>query len=382
MSADKIPQEVPITQAHLENKPIHKNLLNQKGSFLLILGLVIIIIVFGAGGYLLTMNKNQNSNQYISQPTPTSTQPTSLNEIESWKIYQNAIFSFKYPDTATPHDINDQYTDVSINFKYPGSPDGCELCDGYLLAFKSGKLNNQSLEEVAEKTLKEKEGYGSITQSLKSVSINSYSGLTFSYTVQIATTEIYLSDGKGNYIEIRESIDDPQKRGYGKTIDQILSTFKFTDQNQANVNSSWKTYKNSKYGFELQHPENSTVETSTNGGVNPYQYIRIQNYTDQDVMKNNGRLVAGQYYLEISIYDHQLGQKNTETCPESLADPKKVDFGTGATAYRGNGLGGGDSAPYIYAICATKPNVDYYIQASENFDTVASKIIDSFKFTN
>jgi len=148
------------------------------------------------------------------------------------------------------------------------------------------------------------------------------------------------------------------------------------------VATDWETYKNAKYSFELHHPANSTVEVRTNGGVNPYQYIRIQNYTDQDVNKNNGRLVAGQYYLEISLYDHQLGQKNTETCPESLANPKKVDLGGGATAYRGNGLGGGDSAPYIYAVCATKPNVDYYIQASENFDTVASKIIDSIKFTN
>lgn len=93
METDKIPQEIPMTQAHLESEPIHKNLLNQKGSFLLILGVVVILVVLGAGGYLLIMNKNQSSDQYISQPT-------SSNETANWKTYTSpqASYSFKYPD--------------------------------------------------------------------------------------------------------------------------------------------------------------------------------------------------------------------------------------------------------------------------------------------
>ena len=59
METDKSPQEISTTQAPLENESIHKSLLNQKGSFLLILG-VVVILVLGTGGYLLTMNKNQN----------------------------------------------------------------------------------------------------------------------------------------------------------------------------------------------------------------------------------------------------------------------------------------------------------------------------------
>ena len=103
METDKSPQEISTTQAPLENESIHKSLLNQKGSFLLILG-VVVILVLGTGGYLLTMNKNQNPNKYISQPTPTSTQPTPSNETANWKTYTEILsdYSIKYPPTFKP----------------------------------------------------------------------------------------------------------------------------------------------------------------------------------------------------------------------------------------------------------------------------------------
>lgn len=104
-----IPQETPITQAPLENEPIHKSLLNQRGSFLLILGAVIVIlVVLGAGGYLLTMNKNANSNQYVSQPTPTSTQPASSNEATNWKAYTSKEYNPFYTDLQLKDEVDRQ----------------------------------------------------------------------------------------------------------------------------------------------------------------------------------------------------------------------------------------------------------------------------------
>lgn len=78
METDKTPQEVPMAQAHLENEPIHKNLLNQKGSFLLIFGVVVIIlVVLGAWVYYFGIQKNQSpypskeQNIPINQPSLT-----------------------------------------------------------------------------------------------------------------------------------------------------------------------------------------------------------------------------------------------------------------------------------------------------------------------
>lgn len=58
METDKIPQKTSMTQAQLENEPIRKGLLNQKGSFLLILGVIIILVVFGTGRYFLMQKQN------------------------------------------------------------------------------------------------------------------------------------------------------------------------------------------------------------------------------------------------------------------------------------------------------------------------------------
>lgn len=166
-----------------------------------------------------------------SDQTSPESQASSPDETLSWKtfVYSSNNFSFKYPDNVSPHELKDQYTDVVLGFKYPGSPDGCELCDGYNLSFKLGSLNQQSLKQVTEKKLKEIESYGTITKPLAAVNIGNYSGFTFSYTVQVGTTNIYLLDGKGNYIEISKSLDDPQNRGYEKIIEQIISTFKFLE---------------------------------------------------------------------------------------------------------------------------------------------------------
>jgi len=71
MEADKIPQEVPITQAPIENEPAQKSLLNQKGSFLIILGAVVLILVLlGVGGYYFRTQTNQLYNTtLISTPS-------------------------------------------------------------------------------------------------------------------------------------------------------------------------------------------------------------------------------------------------------------------------------------------------------------------------
>ncbi len=62
-----------------------------------------------------------------------------------------------------------------------------------------------------------------------------------------------------------------------KIFDQMLSTFKFTDQNQTTDTSNWKTYKNDTYGFEVKYPVDTRVSETSN-------YTLPFSNTDKDII--------------------------------------------------------------------------------------------------
>ena len=136
--------------------------------------------------------------------------------------------------------------------------------------------------------------------------------------------------------------------------------------------SNWKTYTNTKHGFELKYPANSTVEPASQSDTNT-EYIRIQNYS-----ANEDRMVlrSGEYYLEMFISNSE------RPCEEELEQSRKVTI-NGSGGYRGLGLPGGDAGGYRYALCINRNGKGFIFQTTENSDTgsIANAILDSFKFT-
>lgn len=62
----------PVTPP-VESQPIHKNILNQKGSFIIIIGIILIALIVGAAGYYLYANRKSNN---VSNQTPSGISPT------------------------------------------------------------------------------------------------------------------------------------------------------------------------------------------------------------------------------------------------------------------------------------------------------------------
>ncbi|MFA5024703.1 MAG: hypothetical protein WC523_07195 [Patescibacteria group bacterium] len=136
--------------------------------------------------------------------------------------------------------------------------------------------------------------------------------------------------------------------------------------------SAWKTYQNDKYGFEFKYPPQSTVEERSD--VN-FQYIRLQISYHTDELPG---LYPGEYYLEIFIYDHNLGQRASQSCQQALIDSQLVKLGA-ATGYRGSG----GEIGHTFVLCAQRPEVDFSVGGTENNekDSLVNPILDSFKFT-
>lgn len=257
-----------MPQDHLENEPIHKNLLNQKGSFILILGVVIILVVLGVGGYFLTKNKNSNSNQYISQPTPTSTQPTSLNETANWKTY-----TFERVNSSVP----------KFQIKYPPNWDYREISAGdplhlYFYTSSIGKLPRQVsdtgpaddplLPHPLKAPIEIQVSIGWVDRCpCENIVI---AGLPAKKIMLEYWEIIELVNGEYVLSIMRELKDNPNVDNSLSTEKEIeifnnmVSTFKFTDQNNPNLS---KTSPDDSYSVsETMLGDYNTIVVKDNSG--------------------------------------------------------------------------------------------------------------------
>jgi hypothetical protein len=161
--------------------------------------------------------------------------------IENWKTYTNKQygFEFKHP-TSIP--IKESYFDENnptrlvIDFNPPES--WCSDCGGpsdYLKIIVSLENPTPCSGPQSESVII------SGVENEKCLNPGSYFG---------EGTGIFINFKQGKYTYFfNADFYDKNK----KEVDQILSTFKFTD---ANMTGNWKTYTNKQYGFEFKYPPN------------------------------------------------------------------------------------------------------------------------------
>lgn len=100
-------QQLQSTQPPTEDQPTLNHLSNKKGSLLIPIAIVFMVLVVGVGAYFFGIKRNQSSSQYSQQAsTPSTTPSTSVSpsplsdETATWQTYtdEKLKLSIKYPN--------------------------------------------------------------------------------------------------------------------------------------------------------------------------------------------------------------------------------------------------------------------------------------------
>ncbi len=146
--------------------------------------------------------------------------------IANWTTYTSAQHGFiiKYPPNV---EIYEKTSEDAVDFVLDGPTQRrqSENSDGLALRFTSGSLGEKTLKDFV---LERSNNGAEILIPFKPTTFAGISGYTYRARGLGASTYIYVLKGQGEYIEIIDYTIDPTGKGFERIVDQILSTFKFT----------------------------------------------------------------------------------------------------------------------------------------------------------
>ncbi len=259
-----------------------------------ILLIVLIIIAGGTGMYILATRKTQSPTPPLPTPTPSVTQisPTSaIKSIVDWKTYTSDALHIKFqypPDFRVSENYNKAsglYGEgifVDLN-QTGGIP---ERWMKITSSEKSDYWNDNRVSQfyttaVGQEYNKDNKDFSGIFTRVQDREINGKPAWLFEgrdiWETPSPLQRIFIKNGNIFYIiDITYSNTKPKNIDYIKAFDQILSTFRFTNQNAISPTASLQTYTNTQYGFSFRYPTilelKSSEEVTKNGG---FDYIPL-----------------------------------------------------------------------------------------------------------
>lgn len=223
--------------------------MNQKGQApILIVVAILVLLAIAAGAYYF--GKSQTLK--IQSPSPVVTSPIPQlipsDETSNWKIYSDEEFKFqiKYP----PNWYTEKQSS-SIYISESPIPD-IPLTHGLPSAFQ------MSVDSISS------ENFSPVWKVQESViTIDKVQGKKFvdlepSPALEVLETRIILDNSPYRYTFVFQNKDN--QGTHNPVFDQILSTFKFTNQNQTSETANWKTCRNILLEIEFKYPPNWYID--------------------------------------------------------------------------------------------------------------------------
>lgn len=201
--------------------------MNKRGNIpAIISGAVAIIAIFFATYFYFQIPKDQSVN--VGKESKTIANTTPDNPTVSWKTYTfSDVYSVNYPQNSRVEELQDY---LVISEWGQTQKAQTELYDGYSVRIRLLKFTNQSLSSYVQSQIDQNQ-IETITKNPKNIVINSYQGIEYSSVGLGEHRYILIQDNKtpSKVAEITITVSGPTKTDYENRIDQILSTFKFTN---------------------------------------------------------------------------------------------------------------------------------------------------------
>ena len=241
---------------------------------------IVIILIIAFGVYYLggIKNKIQPQNLVVAAQT-TPTQPSSTpNETANWKTYTNNLagYTLGYPsDLLMLQDLTNMGVGVDqkilnsvVVLSTESLPNNNKISGQGIYVRVWNNPSGVALNTfINENILTFVSTEGKSTIKFIPTEVNGIAGLkTSDMPGQVKSDTVLVAHNSSIY-EI-QWIQTSGKQIPNTIFNQILSTFKFTDQTQTTDVSNWKTYTNSQISLTFQYPQSWNIqELKDNGAV-------------------------------------------------------------------------------------------------------------------
>ena len=337
----------------------------------LIIGLSAGIVVLLAVVIYLLMAKSANGPEVVNDNQAQNQQPAESG-IADWKIYSNQKYGleFQYPsDWAVPilSDSTTSNGQPSVNLSFLNEP--IQIVNDTVFISKSS-LDGNILSFVADPKYKdinwEQEFSVGNGKAFYYVNADSKAG---------PSPTVYLVGANGVWLI---STGDVNKKD---VLLKIVSTFKFTDQNET---AGWKTYDNTKGGYFIKYPSNFRIwgeNDLVNYNADDAKYER-GNPSGIHIQIQKRNLTEVTYEKEIINLNANIaqGQVNGEGATETKIEKKEI---ANFTHYNKVLSGPGGEFEIYYAPGNNdKTYFAVLVWGAENDLNGVLAILSTFKFTN
>jgi len=196
-------------------------------------------------------------------------------ETENWKAYTNQEFSFKYPSTWSDAKTNTLSTGTTVIVN-DGRESDYQISTR--LEITSGSYYNQDLqrEMTLDELIENREFSAGEDLTSDKIELGNYKGFRYTYYghgVGYYITSVVLTRPEAPthilVIVYRHDSAPEYKSEMPKTLDQILSTFKFLETSKSDSKVNWKTFNHSVIiaskqnylkSFKLYYPSSWNLE--------------------------------------------------------------------------------------------------------------------------